>query len=37
MHGLIPGAQLAILPHATHMDVMRRTNLILPMVQDFLG
>jgi len=37
MHGLIPGAQLAVLPHARHMDVMRRTDLIVPMVQDFLA
>ena len=36
-HGLIPGAQLAVLPHATHMDVMRRTDLLLPIVQDFLA
>jgi pimeloyl-ACP methyl ester carboxylesterase len=37
MHALIPGAQLAILPGATHMDVMRRTDLILPLVRDFLA
>jgi pimeloyl-ACP methyl ester carboxylesterase len=36
MHGLIPGAQLAVLPGATHMDVLRRTDLILPLVRDFL-
>jgi pimeloyl-ACP methyl ester carboxylesterase len=36
MHGLIPGAQLAVLPGATHMGVMRRTDLILPLVRDFL-
>jgi pimeloyl-ACP methyl ester carboxylesterase len=36
MHGLIPGAQLAVLPGATHMDVMRRTGLIVPLVRDFL-
>ena len=37
MHGLIPGAQLAVLPGATHMAVMRRTDLIVPLVRDFLG
>jgi pimeloyl-ACP methyl ester carboxylesterase len=37
MHALIPGAQLAVLPGATHMDVMRRTDLIVPLVRDFLG
>ncbi len=36
MHGLIPGAQLAVLPGATHMGVLRRTDLILPLVRDFL-
>ncbi len=37
MHALIPGAQLAVLPGATHMGVMRRTDLIVPLVRDFLG
>jgi pimeloyl-ACP methyl ester carboxylesterase len=36
MHALIPGAQLAVLPGATHMGLMRRTDLIVPMVRDFL-
>lgn len=36
MHGLFPDAQLAVLPGCTHMDVMRRRDLILPMVTDFL-
>jgi len=36
MHGLIPGAQLAVLPGATHMGVLRRTDLILPLVSGFL-
>jgi pimeloyl-ACP methyl ester carboxylesterase len=36
MHGLIPGAQLAVLPGATHMGVLRRTDLIVPLVRDFL-
>ena len=37
MHGLIPGAQLAVLPGATHMGVMQRTDLIGPLVRDFLA
>ena len=37
MSGLIPGAQLAVLPGATHMDVLRRTDLTLPLIQGFLG
>ena len=37
MHGLIPGAQLAVLPGATHMAVMRRGDLIVPLVRDFLS
>ena len=36
MHGLIPGAQLAVLPGATHMGVLRRTDLIMPLVAGFL-
>ena len=36
MHGLIPGAELAVLPGTTHMGVMRRTDVILPLVRDFL-
>jgi len=36
MHGLIPGAQLAVLPGTTHMGVMRRADLIVPLVRDFL-
>jgi len=37
MAGLIPGAQLAVLPGATHMGVMRRADLIIPLVRGFLG
>jgi pimeloyl-ACP methyl ester carboxylesterase len=37
VHGLIPGAQLAVLPGATHMGVLRRTDLIVPLVAGFLG
>lgn len=36
MKELIPGAQLAVLPGATHVDVLRRTELVLPMVESFL-
>lgn len=36
MHSLIPDARLAILPDSRHMDVMRRTELLLPMVETFL-
>jgi pimeloyl-ACP methyl ester carboxylesterase len=37
MSELIPGAQLAVLPGATHMDVLRRTDLMIPLIQGFLG
>jgi pimeloyl-ACP methyl ester carboxylesterase len=37
MHGLIPGAQLAVLPGTTHMGVLRRADLIVPLVEGFLG
>jgi pimeloyl-ACP methyl ester carboxylesterase len=37
MHALIPGAQLAVLPGATHVGVLRRADLILPLVGAFLG
>ncbi|WP_406279833.1 alpha/beta fold hydrolase [Embleya sp. NBC_00896] len=36
MHDLIPNAQLAILPGTTHMGVMRRADLLLPMIEAFL-
>jgi pimeloyl-ACP methyl ester carboxylesterase len=36
MHRLIPDARLAVLPDCTHTDVMRRTRLVLPMVETFL-
>ena len=36
MQGLIPGAQLAVLPGTTHMGVLRRADLIVPLVRDFL-
>ncbi|HET9970004.1 MAG TPA: alpha/beta hydrolase [Streptosporangiaceae bacterium] len=37
MAGLIPGAQLAVLPGATHMDVLRRADLMISLIQGFLG
>ena len=37
MHDLIPDARLAILPDCLHMDLMRRTELLLPMVESFLA
>jgi pimeloyl-ACP methyl ester carboxylesterase len=37
MHALIPSAQLAVLPGATHMDLMRRADLMIPLIQGFLG
>jgi pimeloyl-ACP methyl ester carboxylesterase len=36
MHELIPGAQLAVLPGTTHMNLLRRTTLIHPLIEDFL-
>ncbi|MFG3275711.1 alpha/beta fold hydrolase [Streptomyces luteogriseus] len=37
MRDLIPGARLAVLPDTTHMTLMRRTDLLLPMLEEFLG
>lgn len=36
MQQLIPGAQLAVLPDTTHMQVTRRAELLLPMLDAFL-
>ena len=36
VHALIPGAQLAVLPGATHAGVLRRADLIVPLVNEFL-
>jgi pimeloyl-ACP methyl ester carboxylesterase len=36
MQELIPGSQLAILPGTTHMQVTRRADLLLPMLDAFL-
>ncbi|MEU9098354.1 alpha/beta hydrolase [Streptomyces sp. NPDC048361] len=37
LHRLLPDARLAILPDCRHMDVMRRAELVLPMVESFLA
>ena len=34
---LIPGAELAVLPSATHMEVMHRAELIRPILRNFLA
>ena len=36
MQQLIPGSRLAILPDTTHMQVTRRADYLLPMLDDFL-
>ncbi|MGH3227770.1 MAG: alpha/beta fold hydrolase [Streptosporangiaceae bacterium] len=36
VHALIPGAQLAVLPGATHAGVLRRADLVVPLVNGFL-
>jgi pimeloyl-ACP methyl ester carboxylesterase len=36
MQHLIPGSQLAVLPGTTHMQVTRRPELLLPMLERFL-
>jgi pimeloyl-ACP methyl ester carboxylesterase len=37
MHALIPGAQLAVLPGATHMSLLHRTDVMLPLIGGFLA
>jgi pimeloyl-ACP methyl ester carboxylesterase len=37
MFELIPNAQLAVLPGTTHVGVTKRPDLLLPLVQPFLG
>ncbi|MFG2573904.1 alpha/beta fold hydrolase [Streptomyces sp. NPDC048481] len=37
MQRLIPRAQLAVLPATTHMALMRRTTVLLPLLTGFLG
>jgi pimeloyl-ACP methyl ester carboxylesterase len=36
MHALMPDAQLAVLPGTNHMGVMRRPDILVPMVLTFL-
>ncbi|MEV6057368.1 alpha/beta fold hydrolase [Streptomyces sp. NPDC052107] len=36
MRALIPDARLAVLPGTTHMALMRRTALLLPLLHEFL-
>lgn len=36
MHDLIPQSQLAVLPGTTHMGLLQRTDLVIPMVESFL-
>jgi pimeloyl-ACP methyl ester carboxylesterase len=35
--GMLPDAQLAVLPGATHMNVMQRTDQLLALITPFLG
>ncbi|MFI6932886.1 hypothetical protein [Streptomyces sp. NPDC050287] len=37
MQGLIPHARPAVLPATTHMSLIRRTALLLPMLDEFLS
>lgn len=37
MRALIPGAQLAVIPGATHTGQLRRSDLLLPLVDSFLS
>lgn len=37
MAATVPGAQLAVLPGATHMDVPQRVDVVRPMVERFLA
>ena len=36
MHELIPDSRLAVLPDTTHVGLMRRIDLVMPMVESFL-
>ena len=36
MLDLIPGSQLAILPGTTHMQITRRADVLLPILDAFL-
>jgi hypothetical protein len=35
--GLLPDAQLAVMPATTHIGVMRSVDRLLPLVLPFLG
>lgn len=37
MFGLIPDAELAVLPRTNHTDVIRRADLVTPILDTFLG
>jgi pimeloyl-ACP methyl ester carboxylesterase len=37
MRDLIPGAQLAVIPGSTHTGQLRRTDLLIPLVESFLS
>ena len=37
MQELIPGARLAVLPGTTHVELMRRTPLLQPLLTEFLA
>jgi pimeloyl-ACP methyl ester carboxylesterase len=37
MRDLIPAAQLAVVPGATHTGLLRRTDILLPLVESFLA
>lgn len=37
MRDLIPAAQLAVVPGATHTGLLRRTDILLPLVESFLS
>ena len=36
MLDLIPGAQLAVVPGTTHMQITRRADVLLPILDAFL-
>jgi pimeloyl-ACP methyl ester carboxylesterase len=37
MRDLIPGAQLAVIPGSTHTGQLRRTDILIPLVESFLS
>jgi pimeloyl-ACP methyl ester carboxylesterase len=37
MKELVPAAQLAVLPATTHVALMQRTSLLVPLLTEFLG